>query len=104
DRIIVVSGVTSANIDVVIDFIPHTDKIEVPVLGNIDIAESVNVEAGTYEIPAVTDVTDFVEAFYPPVPATGGGVIDIPILGDILAVLRNIWNFLIDILNAILDA
>lgn len=108
DKIVVVSGVSSANVDIVIDFVPHTDKVEIPVWDHLytdfDVVENVNVEVGTYQIPAVSDVSDFVETFYPPVPATGGGVIDIPILGDILAVLRNIWNFLVDILNAILNA
>lgn len=108
DRIVVVSGVSSVNIDIVVDFVPHTDKVEIPVFDHLytdfDIVESVNVEAGTYQIPAVTDVSDFVEAFYPPVPASAGGIIDIPILGDILAAIRGLWDFLVSILNSILDA
>ena len=112
DSIVVVGGVTSGvNVNVSIDYVLHTDKIEIPILGNLDYnydtSVNTNVDVGTYTIPAdITTATDLVEAFYPPIPATdsGGGIIDIPILGDIISLLQSLWDWLISILNSIYNA
>lgn len=108
DGIVVVGGVSPVNIDIAVDFVLHTDKLEIPVWDNmyIDFDVIEDVDVGTYTIPAdITTASDFVEAFYPPVPAdTGGGIIDIPILGDILSLLQGLWDWLVSILNSIYNA